>query len=223
MKLVFSKSDRTFEIEKANLNTIIIENETLLENVSDELYLLTNKIEDSIFIFDNGEKIELNKILKWIHSPYLIDISKKDTQKQLLKDIIGQETNRDSLYVIKEYADKIIEEIDNIGLKSDYQFEYKIDSEIEGLLKLFDVQIKNDEGTFIERLTDFIHAYYSLIGIKVFIISNCLGFLDLTAQKELQKLAQYLEITIILIDYYDKPIELNTYKTIIDHDLCEIH
>lgn len=223
MKLVLLSSELNIHLNQDDLTLLVIENPKLYESVNRELYNFADKINDTVYIIQDGEKIDISKLLKWINSPFDVYISKKETQKQLFKDILSREDNKENLFRILEYSNQIASELENISLNNGYPFEYKAETEIEGLLKLYDVQIKSEDSTFIEGLIDFIHAYNDLLGTKYFIISNCIGVLKENDLMELRKMAQYLQVTLLLIDYNDKYPRCDCCKTIIDIDLCELH
>ena len=223
MKLIYSKIGLIINLEYNLLNNAVVEDNKLFEEcVLDLVSDITGK--NNFFILsDNEDVIEINKKLDIIISPLDLKYDKREINKQLYLYLKREMVENDLSQLINEKYSEIKAIIDQINYISDIPIKYNETIADEDLFKHFDILAQNPQGTFIEKLIEYIGVVRKLTKKNIFVLANCEAYICDDELEYLRKYSEYNEIFILFLT--NKPINLknkiNTY--IIDRDLCELH
>lgn len=140
------------ELEEERLNFLVIENPVKLEDFVLSIHPAKQKITEDVSIFEKFEKINFSKQVDILFSPMSISYHTKEIQKKLLEYVL--EKVQDS-YLAEDFIDisgSLVSLCSKIYLELEYDIEYLDYVEVEDILKLMDIQLKEEEGRFVERL-----------------------------------------------------------------------
>lgn len=220
MNLVYSSLGINFNLSKDELNVIVIENEREYYNFLFSLKETYEKIFENVELFSKGEKVDFCKITDVAISPVQISADKKEIQryaiKTALRDIeINEIDNR-----IYELIGELLAYIDSLNVLSDYEFEYHDNYNIEDLLKSMSFKFSELQGSFLQKLQDYIKLNIKLLNKKVFII---VGLLSMINEEELELLNEFIKYTDVEIISIESSItKKHCNAIIIDKDICII-
>lgn len=113
-----------------------------------------------------------------------------------------------------------MEEIKNL---SEYPICLNEDYNIADILKYVGVKLLETEGSFCEKLIDYMKISYDFLKIDVFFVVGCKGYLKEKDYEYLQEWTRYQQITLVLIECDEDRLPLGMNKYIIDRDKCVIH
>lgn len=223
MKLVYYPLNLSFEIEKGEMTSIVLENTAVFEKFLIDFHKHLEK-EDELFAAstDNGS-IDLTKIGEIISSPFDLHFEKREVQKKLYAELQKSAEENDIGHILAEYHGKMVQAMETLTFTSDYEIEINEDFSLQELLKNFSVHMKNPEGIFVEKLTEYMMSVKRLIGKKLFLLANCDAYLSENDYTYLEECAAYYDICIICLRNRQVKLPFVIREYIIDVDLCEIH
>lgn len=224
MKVLFKSNETQIELNDEAVNLLTVENPRAFEKMCTDAVNHYMRRCEGLSVLKDGLEYNIIPFFEVVTSPFDFEVSKKNTQKALIKSIASDNEYSKNAQYIEEALLTIKQGLLEISALSSYELEYKEVESLADLLKLVDVHISNLEtDCFIERLVSFIAACNSLQGTTFFVVLNCGGMLDETGIIEIDKLCKYLGITILLID----PLLINVgeeyNRYIIDKDMCILH
>ena len=221
MILLHKKRDVRFEIIEDDINFLTIEEKKLFEQILFELGSSIKHGMEFVCIFDNDKEIDMKKTCELIVSPLDLVYDKKTYQKVLF-DLLHKDLELYDLnYEIADAFARIIDCLNKLSLNCEYEIEFK-DDELD-TMKIFDIQLKEPSGTFVEKIVDYISNVRKLLRKKVIFIYNCSAYIKDDDYKHIRKLAKYEKITVVFINNAQILLKDNVNKYIIDTDMCEIH
>ena len=85
--------------------------------------------------------------------------------------------------------------------------------------------MKDPEGTFIEKLCEYVKTTHSLLKKDFLILINCAAYLRKDEYAVLEEFAKTEGVTILVFDTreYDDSLDEICEKHIVDNDLCELY
>lgn len=226
MRIDFLSLDLTFPITKNRLNQIQLEEHDFFDRAVQALCCGISNTDDSVRLWsDENEHIDLSKNVDVIVSPKDLSYSGTEYRKKIIKLLISElECEQYSDFINSAYSDSL-DVLEQAVVMSDYLVEYEPYIQIEKFLKMIDIHLKEPEGTFIERVCEYIHNTHKLLGKEMFILANCSAYLRQCDYTQLQALIDGEAVTVILFETQDvdEPIDTISKKYIVDDDLCELY
>lgn len=223
MKLSYKPYNILFDLETTRLNSIVIEEPRLYGKMVESLYRQMDKLEESWALLKGGDLLHLNKTCELILSPLDLRFDSKPLQKKLL-DCLAAEVEESDIYekIISIHA-KIVSLLDEVRDCSAFSVAFSEELVLKDYLKWHDVHLKNPEGSFVERLIEYMDTVRELTGKYLYLLVGCADYLPREDYIHLEKWVQYQEIYVIFLGsrQLESGIDVNEY--IIDSDLCEIH
>ena len=137
----------------------------------------------------------------------LKDIAVDSEHYLLTNDLIGQNI---------VYIEKLIESID-------YSIEYNNMPDINSLLKIFEIKLKPDYDSVLEKIIEYIKVVNRFLNINSFVFLNLKSYLTNDELEPFYKDCFYNKINLLLIEssLSEHRLDCEKYR-IIDKDLCEI-
>ena len=226
MRLDFLSLDLTFPITKNQLNQIQIEQHDFFDQAVQSVYYGISNTDDVVRLWsDENEYIDLSKNVDMIVSPMDLSYSGTEYRKKIIKLLISElERDQYSDFINSAYSDSL-NVLEQVVVMSDYLVEYEPYIQIEKFLKMIDIHLKEPEGTFIERVSEYICNTHRLLGKETFIFANCSAYLKVCDYTQLQTVINEEAITIILFETQDvdESIDRISEKYIVDDDICELY
>ena len=222
MKMIYYDYNIEMDLSYGEISSIAIENPIVLDHFIRDLYNSMNKKEDKIHILDNFERIDYIKITDLIFSPIGLTYDKRDVQRKLIQNILGEIEESDLSYKFTEICSEFLENVDKIKMNCEYDIDFDENFEMYKLMQCFDIHLQEPSGTFVERLVEYISVMSKLMEKQVFILVGCNGYMDEKDYDLLQKHVAYENIVFLQIEGSAKKLRNSKNQYIIDTDLCEI-
>lgn len=106
--------------------------------------------------------------------------------------------------------------------KVPYELDDKVELDISGLLKLYDVKISEEYEGLLEKILSYIRTVHLVCGIDVVVFVGIKQFLTETEMSELYEFSFYNKIHLVILESaYKSPIDYEKVL-ILDKDLCVI-
>lgn len=220
MKIIFYDSGIQFEINEG-INFLVIEAPEIFERSVVGLHSSFVGISEDVVI-DDGEKVDLGKICDMIFTPFDLSFDKKDIQRKLYNTLsMIAETDFGGEYA--EVQSAVLRLIDSLVQSSDYDVKIGDFPDIKSYFKLFDISIRNPEGSFASKLIEYIVTVHELTGKRIFLLINCEAYIDDASYAHISKTARYYNLFIVFVARHQIDLIKGENIYIIDSDLCEIH
>lgn len=211
----------SIELSNNCSNVLVIENHKEFERF---LLRLIEQIKDvSNYFYTDEEKMTLFRRISIITSPLDLQISDRDVQKKLYAHLIEEIDNSSIINQLVEVHSKIVQSFEELSIYCDFEIDYSEEFSINTIFKNMNIRLKSLEGNFCEKLISFGDIVHKLLGKDFIVLYNCDAYLSPKDYDNLDKWANYNDITLLFIRNHQfiYPKERNEY--IIDNDLCEIH
>lgn len=204
-------------------NLMVIENPTIFSSFVQELFLEIPEEESKLVLSDNEMIIKKKEVLNCIVNPWSITLNEKRLLNRL-NEILKKEIQSSGLLLENNRIYALIEKyILHIVDMMDFDLKYSCKSDVQGLLKLMDIQFNERPCTLIEKIVDYMKAVNELLNIECFVFVNLFSYLTEYEIEKMYEYVYYQKWHILLIE--DKQPEKINYFTnviIIDKDACEI-
>ena len=181
-----------------------------------KLWNQIHKVEETLLLYGaENELLDMSKQCDLLFSIRDLSLQNSRIQKKLIT-YLAEEIQMSELYdkMVENQAEllQIMEEIKNF---SEYH--------IADILKYVGVKLLETEGSFCEKLIDYMKISYDFLKIDVFFVVGCKGYLKEKDYEYLQEWTRYQQITLVLIECDEDRLPLGMNKYIIDRDKCVIH
>ncbi|MCJ0596250.1 type II-A CRISPR-associated protein Csn2, partial [Enterococcus cecorum] len=179
--------------------------------------------EGKFVLSDENEILSFKKDMSLILSPLEIDYNDKKFINELfkeIKDIVQSGELYEEYVFVKSELVKLMERISE---SIDYPLQYSEDLEVSSLLKMMQVKFDFQDTNYFERLITFVQLSQRLLRKKLLIFVNLSSFLSENQLVELEKIAKYEQIKILLINSYQLNYSFSYKWYIIDVDGSEIY
>lgn len=223
MKLICPQVNMTFSIKPQMLNRIVVEHPGYYEAVVLALYRQIYEKEETCSCFWKEEPYAIHKYFELILSPLDLAFCKKEIQKKLYQYLIGELELQELAGKIAEGYGTLVELLEETAVLSEYPIVFREEFDLTDWLKQMDVQIKQPEGSFLERLLDYATTMTRLLDKRVFVLANCEAYFTVEDYAYLEQWLRYEDVYVILLSQQQNPLHLAENEVIIDRDLCEIH
>ena len=174
MKLRYYRLNIDFELLSDRANILIIENPHELEKLILALDDRLNKKSEDIELFKDSEKEDFCKKVSLFFSPMDFKYDKKEVQKKLFNELLEEiQSSQDSedLHIL---CAKFYEVLDKLQITTDYDLDFDESFGPVGLLKSFDVHLKDPKGRFVEKFIEYSNNINRLLGKEIFIFISCI-------------------------------------------------
>ncbi len=204
-------------------NRITIESKEVFERFLVDLDLAVQKNEELFYMEENEQEIKVEKSVVLITSPLELKFSKKDYQKVLFSKLIEEMQVNELQDKLAEYYAGLIEEMDLLRTAVQYNIEFDGELDYSAIFKMLDIRIEQPQGSFTEKLLEFLSTEMQLLNKKVFFIANCDSYIEEKWYDEIAKWGEYQNAIIVFVENHqiDNRKDINEY--ILDKDMCEIH
>ena len=223
MKLRYYSLNIDFDLCRDKFNTLIIENPNEFEKIVIALDDRLNKKNFDLELFDKNEKEEICKKAEILLSPLDLKYDKKEVQKRLFTELIEDIRCSESSEEFSVICSKFLELLDELKVSTDYDLDFEENFEIGGLLKSFDVHLKEPEGRFIEKFIEYSSNTQRLLGREIFIFISCMKYMNEQDMEFLKEHAKYKGLIILFIENMQLNLKFDVNEYIIDSDLCELY
>lgn len=223
MKLVYYSLNLSFEIEKGKMTSIVLENPVVFERFLIDFHKHLEKEGEFFSVFTDTASSDLTKIGDLVSSPFDLHFEKREVQKRLYMELQKSAEENDTGHILAEYHGKMVQAMETLTFASDYEIEINEEFSIQEILKNFSVHIKDPEGSFVEKLTEYMMTANRLLGKKLFLLSNCDAYVADMEYAYIEECAAYYDICIIFLRNQQIQLPFAISEYIIDMDLCEIH
>ncbi|MGO5334608.1 type II-A CRISPR-associated protein Csn2 [Enterococcus cecorum] len=223
MKIVHPDINMQIDFEDKTCCIWIIESPELLLNYITELQEQVIGNEGKFVLSDENEILSFKKDMSLILSPLEIDYNDKKFINELfkeIKDIVQSGGLYEEYVFVKSELVKLMERISE---SNDYPLQYSEELEVSSLLKMMQVKFDFQDANYFERLITFVQLSQRLLRKKLLIFVNLSSFLSENQLVELEKIAKYEQIKILLINSYQLNYSFSYKWYIIDVDGSEIY
>lgn len=228
MSYIFKRQDweNYLQINVDKLNIIAVENPNKLWEYAQELSGQScDEVGDFIICKYNWEQLQFNKIVNVEINLGGLALNSKKIQTALLKKTSLLVTNLDNEFEYKDLLHKVYEFCKHTSLDIGYSVELDEDFESSQVFKIFNLRMKENYKSFLDKLMAFIHVNIEFFGVKVFSFLFLCKYLTEEELINFFQFCKYQEVSLILFeDNIPKFSEkfLDYHALIIDNDLCEI-
>lgn len=223
MRMDFLPKSYSFGIEKDALNEIIIEQAELFEQLTMALKKGIDHGEEATRLWEGGNLIPMQKNCDVIFSPYDVSVGRKELQKKAL-ELFLLEVHHTIDDELSEVNQRVLRIVEDIAILFDFELTFSSDITAEDVIKVLGVKLKEIEGSFVERVSEYIRYVHRLASRSIFFLVNCRAYMEKEDCNILKRIAMQERISIVLIErgFCNKEGEVNGKINIIDNDLCEL-
>lgn len=224
MKFISHGNGIESRLETERINAIILEDSEQYTGLIQKLWNQIHKVEETLFLYGaENELLDMSKQCDLLFSIRDLSLQNSRIQKKLIT-YLAEEIQMSELYdkMVENQAEllQIMEEIKNL---SEYPICLNEDYNIADILKYVGVKLSETEGSFCEKLIDYMKISYDFLKIDVFFVVGCKGYLKEKDYEYLQEWTRYQQITLVLIECDEDRLPLGMNKYIIDRDKGVIH
>jgi CRISPR type II-A-associated protein Csn2 len=204
--------------------TFQIENSKIFFNYINELNAQINGEEGDFHLWKGIKEIDIENSVEIFTDLLNFEVNNKRFLNLLYKKFnlfLGIEnSNLDKLTSIQTSTCSIM---DNFQVYSGIDIEYTEPLNYDFLIKGFNLKIKEEEKSLLEKIVLYINSAKELKKLEVVIIMFAKAYLSKNDIMQLHKHCEYNNICLLFIEAHeDKEEYKNERKLIIDNDLCEI-
>lgn len=212
------------KLETDRINALVLEDSEQYTEMIQELWNQIHKVEETLFLYGaENELLDMSKRCDILFSIRDLTLQNSRIQKKLMT-YLAEEIQMGELYdkIVENQAEllQIMEEVKNL---SEYPICMNEDYNILDILKYVGIKLSETEGSFCEKLIDYMKISYDFLKIDVFFVVGCKGYLKEKDYKYLQEWTRYQQIALVLIECDEDRLPLGMNKYIIDRDRCVIH
>ena len=212
------------KLETERINAIVLEDSEQYTEMIQKLWNQIHKVEETLFLYGTeNELLDMNKRCDILFSITDLNLQNSRIQKKLIT-YLAEEIQMSELYdkIVENQAEllRVMEDIKNL---SEYPICMNEEYNMIDILKYFGAKLSETEGSFCEKLIDYMKISYDFLKIDVFFVIGCKGYLKERDYEYLQEWTRYQQITLVLIECDEDRLPLGMNKYIIDRDRCVIH
>ena len=223
MNLVYKPLNFDMLLKSDQINHMTIEDPRLYEQMVTSLYMQINKEDEQWMLVQDGEELSMDKICDILLSPMDLRFDKKDIQKKLIVDLESEIQSDKNFEILAELHGDLAQVIGDICERYRYQLEYDFDFCLKEYIKQYDIVLAAPEGTFVEKLMEYIPVVQDLTGKNIFVLAGCGDYLTDDDFRHLNKWLGYQECYVVIAGNRQRLLKEPLNEYIIDIDLCEIH
>lgn len=172
---------------------------------------------------DNYKKLNFTKNVDVINSPVDLNLTGTQIKKKLYQNLAEDSEMNNLLEDFQNAYTAFLNTLNRLNVITEHEITYSTDFSLDGILKDFDVTIKQPEGRLIERLIDYITTIHDLLSKKVFFMINFDSFLEREDYQYLAKFSDYNKVYLCLVESHQFFCMEVLNELIIDQDFCKIY
>ena len=222
MRLVIPFLGFEISIVNGGLYSIIIENPTDFRKVIEDLWQQTNGQSGEIILSEKGKIISFRERALVVFNPVDINANNRKVLNTLFKELNENALNSLSIE-LADLQSNIIAFFDKLSETVPYDVSYNYEVDVPELLKCHKFEINQLNGTYLDRLIDYLRAYSRICRTRVVILVNLKNYVSEEEVEALEEFVIYEDLKLIILQNslgYRKKEE----KTwIIDKDRCTIN
>ena len=226
MRLDYIPRSISFEIEKDSSNFIALENAVDFEDIVFDLRETIRYGGDKIRLWNGGNIIDLHRNGDIITSPFEMTFDKRELQKKALELFLSELRYCGLDELLADINQSLLKMISEAEVMFDFALEYPEFISADAVLKGVGVRLRNPEGTFIERLVEYVQCLHRIGGKSKFFFVNCGAYLREDDNPVLEQLAKDEKVEVIQIDGIANRscgVGNKSNVAIIDSDSCELY
>ena len=212
------------KLETDRINVLVLEDSEQYTEMIQELWNQIHKVEETLFLYGaENELLDMSKRCDILFSIKDLSLQNSRIQKKLTT-YLAEEIQMSELYdKIVENQAELLRIMDDIKNLSEYLICMNEEYNVVDILKYLGVKLSETQGSFCEKLIDYMKISYDFLKIDVFFVVGCKGYLKQKDYEYLQEWTRYQQITLVLIECDEDRLPLGMNKYIIDRDRCVIH
>ncbi len=212
------------KLETDRINVLVLEDSEQYTEMIQELWNQIHKVEETLFLYGaENELLDMSKRCDILFSIKDLSLQNSRIQKKLTT-YLAEEIQMSELYdKIVENQAELLRIMDDIKNLSEYLICMNEEYNVVDILKYLGVKLSETQGSFCEKLIDYMKISYDFLKIDVFFVVGCKGYLKEKDYEYLQEWTRYQQIILVLIECDEDRLPLGMNKYIIDRDRCVIH
>lgn len=222
MRCNFDELGINLLLEENSISVLVAESAEQFSKILSDLEMQATGMEGNFCFFDDEDKIlNVSKTVDVIMNPFALDSNDKRIRNKLYQYFEGIATDECQEVMADVNAD-IMRLLENLNDHLEYMLCYDLNLDINGLLKLYDVEIDIEEQTLCERILNYCILMKRYCGIKVFCFVNLKLFLSEQQLSELYHDLINNKIFCLMIETVQR-VKIEYEKNyILDQNLCLI-
>ena len=223
MKLIYPRINFTYNLKNKQLNSLVIESPSVMEQCIIDLYEDTNGKGDNFRLSDDEEELSIARTMALVMTPIDFNYIKREINKSFLSYVKREIDESDlSQRIVEKYAE-IKELLEELYYLSDIPIEYDSMVTENDIFKHFDIHLKTPEGAFVEKVIEYCFVLRRLTEKKIIVLANCEAYIEPGDYKYLEKHIETEEIYILLVSNKQLGVKCKLNECIIDRDMCELY
>lgn len=221
MRLVYARYDLELRLKENEICTLVLEQPVVFTDLLRNLITQTEGADGELILSEGDQQMPFVKNVVFIANPLSVDSNEKRILTKLYKELDGNAKNM--LY--EAYSDmntKMLQFLESIIATVPYQLSTETDLNVTAVLKAYDVKIAVDGDNPLERLIDYLRAFSTICGIRVFAALNLKQFFTADQMRQLYEFCFYSKIYLINLEGQKNYVLPEEKCVIIDKDLCLI-
>lgn len=209
-------------IEEDAISVLVIESTEHFAAIISDLEIQATGMDGKFHFFDDEDEIlNIAKAVDVIMNPFALNSNDKRIKNKLYQYFDGIATD-ECQELMSDVNANIIRLLETLNNHLEYILCYNLNLDINGLLKLYDVEIDIEEQTLCERILNYCILMKRYCGIKVFCFVNLKLFLSEQQLSELYHDLINNKIFCLMIETVQR-VKIEYEKNyILDQDLCLI-
>lgn len=222
MKLVNSDYDISISLKEDVIQVLTIENQQAFRKMVGELWDESEGREGSWILSDKNSPVHISKNMTVVFNPYTIDANDKKVLSKLYYELCELASEKYTMEV-ETINSHIIGLFSQVIQDVPYFIDYGTDIDLQALFKIYNIKIDVEYTSLLERITDYIRAFYNICNIQVFAFVNLKAYLSSDEIKLLYEFVLYEKVHLMLIEGHQSVSVIPEKHLIIDKDLCIIN
>lgn len=221
MKFTYLNLHFDLELRLDRVNRAVIENVQEFVRLATALARLTNGESEDVRIYDEEREVK-QKQIEVIFSPIELSLNKKENIKRLVSYLGDEFEVSEDYEKFIEIRGKVIEIVDKIKFKTEYEIEVKYDFDLCDIFKMLDVGFLEEDFGLTEKIINYLKIANRLMDKKIFIFINAEAYFSRDDIEEMHKVAEYENVILLFVESKQSTLTIETNEIIIDNSLCEI-
>ncbi|MCI8428702.1 MAG: type II-A CRISPR-associated protein Csn2 [Lachnospiraceae bacterium] len=223
MRLLHQDFRFVFEFEENTKNLLVVECPDIFCKMVRELSS-DDLMEEGRFVLSEDETpVKKKDQLLCVVNPLAVSLNERKLSGKLM-DALKKEIGSSELLLESNQIIALLENYaSNIIQNADWELTCSEKLDVSGLLKFLGIQFQDEQGSLLEKLTDYIKVTSDLLGTGCFVFVHLLSYLTEYEMEKFFEYAHYYKIYILLLESKEPEIVKKfTNVAIIDKDACEI-
>lgn len=221
MRFVYEKYGINLELSRKNPNVLYVEKSEIFSQLIRNLWMQFQG-GDGELLFCNEEKaVNIAKEIEFIVNPFALDCNNKKILSKVYKELEGVITEQlfNDIFAVNS---QVISMLDKAMIYSQYSYNYNLDPDIQGLLKLYNIKLNYLNETPEELIVEYIRIMHQVCGIRFFVFLNLKTFFDNQILNKIYEFCEYEEVTVFLLENKYVSALKGEKIWILDKDMCII-